>query len=453
MLAASATVFASVPTIQPGSAPLSVSVGTGTVELGGKTITVQPVELTVAAPVAIEKSGIFTTPDNHEKYWDAWLPWPRENPKKQTYGAITFSERNDEHGVPMLGVPYRQYPPESIFVTSEDGATTYTAGQDYLLFENSGQIANLKNRLGQPGQGKLKVNYIEVLQRLDLVQVNAQGKVSIKQGNSRFVCPHLPKPDAGCAPLAGIYVAPWQQASAPLSADLVLPIQTIDPVAPFNPNSVAKTRAKLDAGKPVTIAYMGDSLTLGAEAGLWWKDDTQHWRGRFQHTLQNRYPDADISEIAAWQGGKGTEFALQVLNETVLPAKPDLLIIMMGINDADGPSDGSRAKVAVAQYAKHMDEIITAARDAGIEVILMTSMEPYPMKPGGHAQRWPDYVKAQKKLAAKHQVGLADTYTEWLNLEHRGMPPYSQLHNWNNHPGSFGHSVLASVPLRFFPGQ
>ncbi|WP_269541910.1 SGNH/GDSL hydrolase family protein [Cerasicoccus fimbriatus] len=453
LLAIAGPLLGALPEVTPGSKPFTIKVSAGTVEIDGQSVSVQPTTVTLAPQKSENKSVTAMTPDNYNPAWDNWLPWPGQNPKKNKNGAITYAPRSDENGVLILGQPYRQYPLDSIVVTSEDGAKTFVQGEDYRVFELSGQVANLDNGLGQPGVGKVKVRYQEVLQRLDLIQVDTQGKVSVKEGKSRFVCPYLPEPNQGCAPLAGVYLAPWQSANEPLNAEFILPIDAQDPVAPVNPDAVAQTRAKLEKGEPVSIAYMGDSLTLGAEAGQWWSDDTKHWRGRFQHTLKARYPDADISEIKAWQGGKGTEFGLQALKQTVLPAKPDLLIIMMGINDADGPSDGSRAKVDHQLYKQHIEDIVLAARQADIEVILMTSMQPYPMKPGGHADRWPDYVSAQHELATKHGVGLADTYAEWLNLQHRGIPPYSQLHNWNNHPGEFGHGVMADVPLRFFPGN
>ncbi|WP_309383369.1 SGNH/GDSL hydrolase family protein [Cerasicoccus frondis] len=453
MLVLAAPLLGAAPSLKPGSAPLSIDVGAGEALVDGKNVRVQPTTITVAPPKSKAASKTFMTPDNHQKWWDGWLPWQGQNPKKNQNGAITFAPKADENGVLMLGLPFRQYPAESIVVKSADGSTTFTRDKDYLVLDDYGQVANLNNGLGKPGEGEVTVDYVEVMQRLDLLQVDASGKVSLKQGESRFVCPSLPKPDFGCAPLAGIYIAPWQQTDAPLAADLILPIDAQEPIAPINPDAVSKTRAKLEAGEPVSIAYMGDSLTLGAEAGKWWSDNTKHWRGRFENTLKERYPDSEISEVAAWQGGKGTEYGLQVLKDTVLPAKPDLLIIMMGVNDADGPSDGSKAKTPVDQYAQNIEQIVSAAQDAGIEVILMTSMQPYPMKPGGHAERWATYVAAQKEIAKQHNVGLADTYAEWLNLQHRGIPPYSQLHNWNNHPGAFGHGVMADVPLRFFPGK
>lgn len=439
--------FADTVNMVPGPEPLSV-----TVSGAQDGVRLRATTLTVVPPEYRDKMLTAPAPANHAPYMDNWLPWPGANPKRKRPGAVNLGPRTDDDGVLILGQPFRQYPVEHITVSSADGRERFVAGQDYRVQPDYGQIVNLNSRLGKPLEAKVKVSYREVQQRLDLVQADRSGRLSIKTGKSAIVCPMLPEPDAGHMAVAGIYVAPWLTEASPLAPYLMNPIQPTPPVAPVNPQAVAKTRAKLEQGKPVAIAYMGDSLTLGAEAGKWWQDNTQHWRGRFQNTLRERYPDATISEIAAWQGGKGTEFGLQVLESAVLPEKPDLLIIMMGVNDADGPV-GGEPKVAPEDFSKNMARIIEAAKEAGIEVILMTSMQPHPGKANGHAKRWETFVEVQRNLAAKHRVGLADTYQEWMNLESLGMPPYVQLHNLNNHPGSFGHGVLASVPLRFFPGK
>jgi hypothetical protein len=63
------------------------------------------------------------------------------------------------------------------------------------------------------------------------------------------------------------------------------------------------------AGGPVKIAFLGDSLTLGAEAGRWWDDDRLTWRGRVRDGLQSRFPGARIQEVAAYRGGEGVDYA------------------------------------------------------------------------------------------------------------------------------------------------
>jgi len=85
-----------------------------------------------------------------------------------------------------------------------------------------------------------------------------------------------------------------------------------------------------------------------------------------------------------------------------------------------------------------------------MEVILVVTMQQNPWMKTDVARRWLDYRKALLELGEEEKVGVADVYTEWMNLATRGIPPFSQLHNWINHPGAFGHGVYAEVVLRFF---
>jgi hypothetical protein len=78
-------------------------------------------------------------------------------------------------------------------------------------------------------------------------------------------------------------------------------------------------------------------------------------------------------------------------------------------------------------------------------------MQANPFDASGTAARWPRYVAAQIATAERHGAGVADTYSEWMNLTFSGIPPFSQLHNWINHPNAAGHALFAEVVLRFFP--
>ena len=53
-------------------------------------------------------------------------------------------------------------------------------------------------------------------------------------------------------------------------------------------------------------------------------------------------------------------------------------------------------------------------------------------------------------VAKEENVAAADVWTEFINQASRGIPPFSQLHNWLNHPGANGHKIYADVILRCF---
>lgn len=81
--------------------------------------------------------------------------------------------------------------------------------------------------------------------------------------------------------------------------------------------------AKLEAGGPVRIAYLGGSIT---EA--WgWRDLSLSW-------FAKQYPQAKVSQIRATISGTGAEFGACRLQNHVLRHSPDLVFIEFAVNGA-----------------------------------------------------------------------------------------------------------------------
>lgn len=450
--------------VRPTAPPsLAVTVSAGQLALpdGGK-VGVAATTLTVDGPATVEKTVELPVPGDWAAHWDNWQPWPG---KWQNHTlAVSLKPSHDEQGTPILGGLFRQIDPASVKVNSLDGSKTFKAGEDYRYNEGWAQIGNVGGRLGAPG-GKLKVSYTLTLQRLDLVQVGRDGKVSIKKGESRIVCPQLPQPDAGCAAVAGVYVAPWPAGGNPNYAEGKVPrvaghavteheilvVRPAPPVAPINPKAVAKTVARLTSGQEATIAFMGASITLGAEAPQWWgnlwTEENLGYPSRTIVALRQRFPRATVTPVGAFRGGTTTKYGLEVMEKDVLPKKPDLVLIAFGGNDVAGPV-GGKPKNPPDQYKEDMRTLVKRAKAAGAEVMLVVVMQQFPW--GEAAERWPTYRQKLLELGREEDVAVADVYTEWMNQATRGTPPFTQLHNWINHPGAEGHKVYADVILRFF---
>lgn len=461
------------PAVEPLDPPqMAVRVGAGTlVAPDGTAVPIKPVTLQVAPPQSQEKIIEVPVPGDYQKHWDNWGNWPGKWQGKTL--AVGLKPKTDEQGTLILGGLYRQIPPESVTVRSADGSKTFVRGEDYRYSADWGQLGNIDGRLGEAGSDKLQVTYTTFLQRLDLVQVGPDGKPSVKQGKSRLVCPQLPEPDAGHAAVAGIYVAPWTMDRDPelaagaapkegankalpgkhvVMAHHVLPVDPAPPVEPVNPQAVSKTLGKLRSGGEARIAFMGASVTLGAEAGKWWNDlwteKNKGYPSRVVVGLRQRFPEATVTPIGEFKGGTTAKFGLERLKENVMPQEPDLVLLAFGGNDVGGPI-GRAPNNPPEQFKEDMRTLIRQARSGGAEVMLVVFVQQLPW---GHlAPRWPAYRQAMLELSKEEDVAVADVYTEWMNLASRGIPPFTQLHNWLNHPGIFGHQVYAETILRFFP--
>ncbi|RYD38855.1 MAG: SGNH/GDSL hydrolase family protein [Verrucomicrobiaceae bacterium] len=443
----------SIDPTSPPSQGISVTAGDWK-SADGTTVKLPAATLEITTPEIrkLEKTGDI--PVNYLPRFESFDMWPVD---KGSPGPLNLSPARSDHGnTQILGGLYRQLVPGSLNLQPEDGSKTFKEGEDFKLHPTWPQVTNIGDRLGKPGSGKLKASYGVATQRLDLLQLK-DGELTIKPGKSHLVCPVLPEPDAGATAIAGIYVAPWQtDGKHVISKEDILPIRAFTPAAPVHPEGIAKSAAKLRNGEPVRIAFMGDSVTLGAEATAWtlnlWTEKNLTYASRVVTGLRKTFPSAKIEPIQAVQGGTTSKVAPQFFDEKVAPQKPDLLLIAFGLNDANS-TIGGKPRVSVEEYKEGLRGVIGKARAAGTEVMLVTPMQPSPFLKSGIAARILDYRDAMLALAGEEKVACADVYADWLHQADRGIPPFSQLHNWINHPGNQGHGVYADTILRFFtPG-
>jgi hypothetical protein len=80
--------------------------------------------------------------------------------------------------------------------------------------------------------------------------------------------------------------------------------------------------AKLAAGKEARVAYLGGSIT-----------NAPGWRVLSLKWLQQKYPNAKLSEIHAAVSGTGSDFGAFRVGREALDRKPDLLFVEFAVND------------------------------------------------------------------------------------------------------------------------
>jgi hypothetical protein len=142
--------------------------------------------------------------------------------------------------------------PGSVTVKNGDGSRTYVNGTDYKLNLEWGQVMNANSRLGAWKTGSVQIKYDIALQRLDLVQLLPDGRVTIKQGKSTPVVPVLPSPDPGAVALAGIHINTLdgaRRSGFAIKQRDVYPIAPKGRVAPINPGSSRRRRRSSRAGR------------------------------------------------------------------------------------------------------------------------------------------------------------------------------------------------------------
>lgn len=195
---------------------------------------------------------------------------------------------------------------------------------------------------------------------------------------------------------------------------------------------LARTLAKLKAGKPVTIVTMGDSLT-----------DIQHWANRqvnWPALLQKQLKDKYKSEVTIVNPAIGGTQLRQ--NLVLLPRwldktpAPDLVTVCFGGNDWESGMRGPQ----FTDSCKDAIDRIRRATKGKAEVLLLTTVPSV-----GHWNTMDELGEACRKAAADRRAGLADI-DKTFHTE--GKENKERLYCSDKvHLGGPGHELTARIVL------
>lgn len=214
----------------------------------------------------------------------------------------------------------------------------------------------------------------------------------------------------------------------------------------------------LTAGERPTIVTFGASVTAP--------------RGRittFSDLLANdlSYHGKDVKIINAGVGGNTTKMAQARFEKDVLSVKPDVVVIMFGINDAavdvwkDPPAD--KPRVSLEDYRRNLTEMIRDLKEQGARVVLMTPNPIYwsettlrlygkpPYQPDdvdGFNVLLRDYNTALEEIAKTEEVGLVDVFAAFEAYDAEPKHKAGSLNSDGMHPGDPGHRIIADLLIK-----
>lgn len=206
------------------------------------------------------------------------------------------------------------------------------------------------------------------------------------------------------------------------------------PVQPRQDILLKRTREKLERGEAVKVAAFGDSITAGGDATA---PDLIYWE-QWLTALRKRYPKATITGVNSATGGDTTVQGLARLEQKVLDAKPDLVLVAFGMNDQNIGS------VPLDRFEANLHELVDRIKKStSAEIILLSSCLP---NPNWHytSGRMPEYGKTTGKVAVDRGCAFADVLTNWKAVIDRKKPE-DLLANNVNHPNDFGHWIYFQV--------
>ncbi len=303
---------------------------------------------------------------------------------------------------------------------------------------------------GADGFGGLEFIYDEDYSvRYDLcfpVKGRAWTKVTIAWGD---LIPVLPGPKTkplgtsdGNPPskLSGLWIGRWWYWGDYPALDFAIDEIRLEPkverdARTYRPDGppLARTLARLRAGKPITVVTMGDSLT-----------DKRHWANRevawvdlLKAQLKQKY-GSDVAILNPAIGGTQLRQNLILMPTWLARApEPDLVTIFFGGNDWEA---GMRREEFAATCEDAVDRVRRATRGKA-DVLILTA--------NPSAQRWDglaELAEACRTAARDRNAGLADTERAFHSA---GRDDHDRLFVHDRvHLSRAGHEVVAETVLK-----
>ena len=227
-------------------------------------------------------------------------------------------------------------------------------------------------------------------------------------------------------------------------------------------DKIKEKQNDLYARKPITIAFLGDSVTQGCfecyepvPEGIETEFVAQwSYCETVKKILNKLYPRVPFTIINAGISGGSAYTGAKRLERDVLSYQPDLVVVCFGLNDSGGGENG------IADFKSHLSGIFEKINDFGAECIYMTpNTMNYNVSPKvgsdffkriaeGFANRMKSglmdkYVASGMEAAQENNVTICDCYSLWTTMENNGVNVTELLANKLNHPDKDMHNLFA----------
>lgn len=197
--------------------------------------------------------------------------------------------------------------------------------------------------------------------------------------------------------------------------------------------TVASVAARAAQRDPLRIAFLGGSLTWGANSS---DPNRTSYRGRMMQWLREKYPNTPFTFHDAAIGGTGSDLALFRIERDVIDYKPDLVFLDFTVNDDIAGSDVHR----LATY----ERVLRNLRASGTAVMpVLMSLHAQIAAPSD--KPLPARYVAHRQLAEAYGLVFADTLVTARAVVASGRVTANELYPFGNdktHPDDNGYELF-----------
>ena len=212
---------------------------------------------------------------------------------------------------------------------------------------------------------------------------------------------------------------------------------------------------------PVTIAFLGDSVTQGCfecyfdENGVQTIFDYKSaYSTRLKEILNLLYPSCQINIINSGISGDNAVNGNSRFERDIARFNPDLVVVSYGLND------GCQGIENVDNYTKALESIFNKIKSIGAEgIFLFPNMMNTKVSPHLKEEREKElakyfigiqergdldfYYNKAKEVTYKCNIKFCDTYSAYKKMDNSGVDVTNLLANYYNHPVREFHYYIA----------
>lgn len=218
----------------------------------------------------------------------------------------------------------------------------------------------------------------------------------------------------------------------PILAALLTLAATSAPAAGPDPQALLKSvEQKLATGsEPVGVACFGDSIT-----GVYYHSGSQRaWCDMLGLALERSFPKAKVEMTNAGISGHTTANAMARIEKDVLAHRPQLTVVMFGMNDV--------TRVPIETYEANLRAIVAKCLAIHSAVVLCTPNNVYENAARSN-ERLDEYSDVVRRVAQDSKLPLVDFFRLWSELRQSDELAWIQLMSDPIHPNMNGHKLFA----------